>query len=45
MNIYPIFHISLLELALPGALPPALITVIEPINLNAEYEVEAILNY
>ena len=44
MNIHLIFHISLLELALLGVLL-ALITDIELINLNAEYEVEAILDY
>ena len=44
MNIHLIFYISLLELAPPGALP-ALVTDIEPANPNAEYKVEAILNY
>ena len=44
MNIHLIFYISLLELVLPGALP-ALIIVIEPIDLDAEYEIEAILNH
>jgi len=43
MNIYPIFHISLLELASPGA-PKAPITEINPVNPNAEYEVETILD-
>ena len=43
INIYPVFHISLLELVLPGV-PPTPVTEIQPINLNAEYEVEAILN-
>ena len=44
INIYPVFYISLLELALLGALPTPIIEI-QPINLNAEYEVEAILNY
>ena len=44
INIYLIFHISLLKLVLLGALL-ALVTDIEPINLNAEYKVETILNY
>ena len=44
INIYPVFYISLLELA-PLRVPPALIIEIQPINLNAEYEVETILNY
>ena len=44
MNIYPVFYISLLELALLGVLP-ALVIEIQSINLNAEYEVEAILDY
>ena len=43
INIYPVFYISLLELAPLRALP-APITEIQPINPNAEYEVEAILN-
>jgi len=43
MNIYPVFHISLLESAPPGV-PAAPIMEIDPINLNAEYEVEAILD-
>ena len=43
INIYPVFHISLLELVLLGALP-TLVTEIQPINPNAEYEVEAILD-
>ena len=44
INIYLIFYISLLKLALLGALS-ALITDIELINPNIEYEVETILNY
>ena len=44
MNIHPVFHISLLEKAPLGA-PPAPITEIEPINPNAEYEVEEILDH
>jgi hypothetical protein len=44
INIHPVFHISLLELVLPGVLP-APITEIEPINPNIEYEIEEILNH
>jgi hypothetical protein len=44
MNIYPVFHISLLEPVLPGVLP-APITEIEPVNPNTEYEIEEILDY
>ena len=44
INIYPVFYISLLELVLLGALPTPIIKI-QPINLNAEYEVEAIFNY
>jgi hypothetical protein len=44
MNIYPVFYISLLELVLPGVLL-ALITEIELVNPNIEYEVEEILDY
>jgi Chromo (CHRromatin Organisation MOdifier) domain len=43
MNIHPIFHISLLEPAPPGA-PDAPQTEIEPVNPNAEYDVETILD-
>jgi hypothetical protein len=43
MNIHPVFHISLLEPAPPGA-PNAPYIEIEPVNLNAEYEVEEILD-
>jgi hypothetical protein len=44
MNIYLVFHISLLELVLLGVLP-APITEIEPINPNIEYKIEKILNH
>jgi hypothetical protein len=44
ISIFPVFHISLLELALLGALP-APITEIRPVNPNAEYEVKDILDY
>jgi hypothetical protein len=44
MNIYLVFHISLLELILLGVLL-APITEIEPVNPNAEYEIEEILDY
>jgi hypothetical protein len=44
MNIYPVFHISLLELVLPGVLL-APVTEIEPVNPNAEYKVEEILDH
>ena len=43
MNIHPIFHISLLELAPPGA-PKAPVIEIDPVNPNAEYKVETILD-
>lgn len=43
MNIHPVFHISLLEPAPPGA-PAAPNTEIEPVNPNALYEVESILD-
>jgi len=43
MKIHPVFHISLLELAPPGA-PRAPYIEIDPINPNAEYEVEEILD-
>jgi len=43
MNIHPVFHISLLKLAPPGA-PETPITEINPVNLNAKYEVKTILN-
>jgi hypothetical protein len=44
MNIYPVFHISLLELVLPGVLLVP-ITEIEPVNPNAEYKIQEILDY
>ncbi|EDN91529.1 hypothetical protein SS1G_00932 [Sclerotinia sclerotiorum 1980 UF-70] len=43
MNIHPVFHISLLELAPPGA-PKAPETEIISTDQNAEYEVENILD-
>ena len=43
MNIHNVFHISLLEPAPKGA-PPAPKTEIEPVNPNAEYEVEELLD-
>jgi hypothetical protein len=44
INIYLVFHILLLELVLPGA-PLAPVTEIEPVNPNAEYKVEEILDH
>jgi hypothetical protein len=44
INIYPVFYILLLELILLGVLP-APVTEIKPINPNAEYEIEEILDY
>jgi hypothetical protein len=44
INIHPVFHISLLEPAPEGA-PPAPITKIQLVNLNAEYKVKKILDY
>jgi hypothetical protein len=44
INIYPVFYISLLELVLLGVLL-APVTEIEPVNPNAEYEVEEILDH
>ena len=44
MNIYPVFHISLLELAPLGA-PRALRVKIKLINPNVKYEVKEILDY
>jgi len=43
MNIHPVFHVSLLELAPPGA-PKAPTTEIEPVNPEEEYEVEQVLD-
>jgi hypothetical protein len=44
INIYPVFYISLLELVLLEILL-APITKIEPVNPNAEYKVEEILDH
>ena len=44
MNIFPVFHVSLLEKA-PLNAPPAPETPIQPINPEAEYEVEEILDH
>ena len=44
MNIYLVFHISLLEKVLPGVLL-VLETEIELVNPNTEYKVEKILDY
>jgi hypothetical protein len=44
INIYPVFYISLLELALLGVLL-APVTEIELVNPNTEYKVEEILDY
>jgi hypothetical protein len=44
MNIHLVFHISLLELVLLRALPVP-VTEIEPVNPNAKYKVEEILDY
>jgi hypothetical protein len=44
MNIYPVFHISFLELILPGVLLVP-VTEIELVNLNIKYKVEEILDY
>jgi hypothetical protein len=44
MNIHPVFHISFLELVLPGVLLVP-VTEIEPVNPNTEYKVEKILDH
>jgi hypothetical protein len=44
MNIYPVFHISLLELVLLGVLLVP-VTKIEPVNPNIKYEIKEILDY
>ena len=44
INIYPVFYVSLLELVLLGVLP-APVTEIQPVNPNAKYKVETILDY
>jgi hypothetical protein len=43
MNIYPVFHISLLE-PVPSGASRAPYTEIEPVNPNTEYKVEEILD-
>jgi hypothetical protein len=44
MNIHLVFHISLLELVLPGVLLAPVIEI-ELINPNTEYKVEEILDH
>jgi hypothetical protein len=44
INIHPVFYISLLELVLLGVLL-ALVTEIELVNPNIEYEVEEVLDH
>jgi hypothetical protein len=44
MNIHLVFHISLLELVLPGVLPAPIIEI-ELVNPNIEYKVEEILDH
>jgi hypothetical protein len=44
INIHPVFYISLLEPILPGVLL-APVTGIEPVNPDAEYKIEEILDY
>jgi hypothetical protein len=44
MNIHPVFHISLLEPVLLGVLP-APVTKIEPVNPNAKYKIEEVLDH
>jgi hypothetical protein len=44
INIHLVFHISLLELVLPGVLPVS-VTEIEPVNPNTEYKIEEILDH
>jgi hypothetical protein len=44
INIYPVFYILLLELVLLGVLL-VLITKIELVNPNIEYEIKEILDY
>jgi diacylglycerol kinase len=44
INIYPVFHISLLELVLLGILL-VLVIEIELINSNIEYKIKEILDY
>jgi hypothetical protein len=44
INIYPVFHISLLELVLSGVLLVP-ITQIELVNPNIKYKIKEILDY
>jgi hypothetical protein len=44
INIHPVFHISFLELVLLGVLLIP-VTEIEPVNPNAKYKVEEILDH
>jgi hypothetical protein len=44
INIYLVFHISLLELILLGALL-VFVTEIEPVNPNTKYKIKEILDY
>jgi hypothetical protein len=44
INIYPVFHISLLELVLLGILL-VLVTEIELVNPNIEYKIKEILDH
>jgi hypothetical protein len=44
INIYPVFHISLLELVLPGVLLVP-VTEIELVNPNTKYKIEEILDH
>jgi hypothetical protein len=44
MNIYPVFHISLLELVLLEVLPVPVIEI-ELVNPNTEYKIEEILDH
>jgi hypothetical protein len=44
MNIYLVFHISLLELVLLGVLLVP-VTEIELVNLNTKYKIKKILDY
>jgi hypothetical protein len=44
INIYPVFHISFLELVLLGILL-APVTEIELVNLNTEYKIKEVLDH
>jgi hypothetical protein len=44
MNIYPVFHIFLLELVLLEVLLVPIIEI-EPVNLNIKYKIKKILDY